>query len=175
MNLSKTSYVGEIGLDYSRDAKNSAREQLSSFRFVMETIGTQPKFLSIHSRGAEEAVLDVLDEFGKRGAVLHWFSGSAPSLVRGLRQGHFFSVNPAMVRSPRGRKLIELMPRDRVLLETDGPFVKIGTKIVQQSDLPVVESFLSSLWATEESDVARQLTSNFTSVLSQLGSIEQRV
>src|SRR5690606_14651517 len=73
--LQKTSYVGEIGLDNSREGKATFKQQLSSFRFVLASIQDQPRFITLHSRGAESEVLNTLQEFKIMNAVFHWYSG----------------------------------------------------------------------------------------------------
>jgi TatD DNase family protein len=58
-------------------------------------------------------------------AVLHWFSGSLSEVKRASEFGCWFSVNEKMGQSENGRRLIEAMPIDRILTETDGPFTEI--------------------------------------------------
>src|SRR5437867_345515 len=62
--LPSTSYVGEVGLDGSRHGKGSYDTQLKSFRFVLGCVRVTPKVVSVHSRGAENDVLALLEEFG---------------------------------------------------------------------------------------------------------------
>src|ERR1700722_12460886 len=80
---------------------------------------------SRHSRSAPGGVLDALAGHPGSGIpVLHWFSGSQQDLDRAEKLGCWFSVGPAMLRSAKGKRLAELMPRDRLLTETDAPFAR---------------------------------------------------
>ncbi len=163
--LEQTSYVGEVGLDFSVDGRSSRDVQIESFRFVLELVRERPKFVSIHSRRAESAVLDLLDEVGVRPVVFHWYSGPLGQLDRLLAQGHFCSINPAMTRSRSGKAIIERLPIDRVLTETDGPFVKVAGRPAQPRDVSLVEAFLSQLWERDCDDVQLQVKRNLRAAI----------
>jgi Tat protein secretion system quality control protein TatD with DNase activity len=45
-----------------------------------------------------------------------------------MKRGHFFSINPAMTWSKKGRTIIEQIPRDRALTESDGPFIDVESR-----------------------------------------------
>ena len=141
--LTKTSYIGEVGLDYSREGKSTIKDQLRSFRFVLRAIGSTPRFLTLHSRGAEAEVLDLLKEYGIRGAVFHWYSGPLSLVDRLIDAGHFLSINPAMVRSNKGRQIVNRTPKERVLTETDGPHLRMGKRPANPSDVEAVLRFLA--------------------------------
>lgn len=163
--LQRTNYVGEIGLDFSREGVSTRDLQIASFRFVLESVRKQPKYLSIHSRHAEGVALDLLEEFGTGPVVFHWYSGSLTDLERLLAQGHFCSINPAMLRNARGRVIIERVPPERALTETDGPYVSIGSQPVYPKDVAVVEQFLAQLWGWKVDEVRRHLRRNFGHVV----------
>lgn len=164
--LPVTSYVGEIGLDFSRHGKATKPEQVRSFRFVLERLRDRPRFVTIHSRGAEVETLELLDEYGINGAVFHWFTGPAPVASVVAERGHFFSVNPAMTRSAKGRDLIAALPRERVLTETDGPFVRIGQRPAEPRDVAQVLRFLAGAWGMNELVATSIIQENFRSILA---------
>src|SRR5262249_15176833 len=88
--LDKTSDVGEVGLDFSREGLSTRMEQETSFREVLAALTGRPKFVTLHSRGAEERVLELLSEYGVRPVVFHWYSGSLSVLENVAQCGHFF-------------------------------------------------------------------------------------
>jgi len=159
--VSKTSYIGEVGLDFSRAGYSTKEIQIESFQFVLETLRGKPKFITLHSRQAESTVIDLLEEEDRSPVVFHWYSGTLTVLNRALKQGHYFSINPAMVVSPNGQKIIANLPPERVLTETDGPFVKINGKPAIPSDVSLVEEYLSTLWNMERRVVKAQIKENF--------------
>ena len=75
------------------------------------------------SHGGAAKVVAMIGKANPGIAILHWFSGPMRDLQRAIDTGCWFSVNPAMIRSQTGRSLIAAMPRERVVTESDGPFV----------------------------------------------------
>ena len=165
---SETFYIGEVGLDFSPQSYRTKEAQIASFRFVLETIQDTPKFITLHSRRAEHAVLEILAEFRRTPVVFHWFSGSLKLLNEVLEAGHYLSVNPAMIQSPNGQKIIRAIPAERLLTETDGPFVKVGSRVALPNDVALVEDYLTLLWSRNRVDVSEQIQSNFSRLLRQI-------
>jgi TatD DNase family protein len=159
--IDRTSYVGEVGLDFSRAGYSTKELQIESFRFVLRTLKDKRKFVTLHSRQAESAALDILEEEKRTPVVFHWYTGPLSVLSRAVNQGHFFSINPAMVNSPKGRKIIEAIPEDRALSESDGPFVKIGSRSALPSDVSLVEQYLATVWRMKPSEASAKIRTNF--------------
>lgn len=115
--IAHTAYVSEVGLDgKSRVPMEVQRATLAQILTVLQV---EPRITSIHCFEATGAVLDCLLERPIRGAVLHWWLGDAEQTRLAISLGCFFSVNAAMTRRP---ELLERLPLDRVLPETDHPF-----------------------------------------------------
>jgi TatD DNase family protein len=157
-----------LGLPHVRASEGQATRdlQLESFRFVAASVKGRDKLLSLHSRKAESAVLDILMEFKLGPAIFHWFSGKCSTLDEVLAQGHYASVNPAMLRTKTGRDIIERVPPNRILTETDGPYVRIGAEPVSPWDVDKVEAHLAGAWGMSQSDARGQIWLNFCEVLS---------
>lgn len=84
--------------------------------------------MSIHSRGSADKVVDELK--GIDGVpIFHWFTGTKTELDKAIDIGAWFSVGPAMLNSKKGKEIIGLIPKDRLLTETDAPFAKFSGKI----------------------------------------------
>jgi len=100
--------------------------------------------------------------------ILHWYTGSASIAERALAAGLYFSINPSMLRTKAGGRLLALLPRDRVLTETDGPFCRLGSRECRPADvLPVVKTF-GRLWGLEDREAADQVVSNLTRLHRQV-------
>lgn len=168
-HLTRTSYVGEVGLDFSPEGLPTRDQQLASFRHVLELVQARPKFVSVHSRRAEAAVLDLLEEFGVGPVVFHWYSGPLTQLDRLLRLGHACSINAAMVRSARGRTIIERLPSDRVLTETDGPYVMIEGKAARPGQVEDVLAFLASIWGITQDETLLRIQRNLRALVPVAG------
>ena len=166
--LSRTSYIGEVGLDFSREGRDTRNVQIESLRFVFNRIQDRPRFISLHSRGAESTVLELLEEFNIQGAVFHWYSGSLTTLERIVQTGHYFSVNPAMVRSKKGRSIIDRIPSDRILTESDGPHVQLRNQPVRPTDIKTVLEALRDSWRMSFEETESQVTSNFMRLIAPI-------
>lgn len=161
--LARTRYVGEVGLDGSPGLRPHAGVQRDVFERVLRACANAGgRILSIHSRRATSEVLDCLERCPDCGTpVLHWFSGSRAQLQRAVRLGCWFSVGPAMASSTSGRETIQNMPRDRVLTESDGPFVELHSRPATPADMPHVEAMVGSVWGVSGEDVRGQMLTNF--------------
>lgn len=168
-SLGLTSFVGEVGLDFSRGGKSSRDTQVANFRFVAGAISGKNKVVSLHSRGAESAVLDILTEFRVSSTIFHWYTGPLTVLDEAVSAGHFFSVNPAMIRSANGKRIIGRIPPNRILTETDGPFIHVGRSPARPWDVKLVEEYLAKEWNVHPEDAELHVSSNFQYVLSQFG------
>ena len=170
-SLYLTSYIGEVGLDFSPHGIKTRDAQVDSFRFVAECLASERKIVSVHSRGAEAAVLDILAEFEVREVILHWYSGSINVLEQAVAQGHLFSVNPAMIQSKKGQRILERIPPDRLLTETDGPYVQIGRDPASPWDVAAVEDHVARMWAVEREEVRSKIWSNFQRIAHSVQSV----
>jgi len=166
--LSETRYVGEIGLDGSREYGIHANIQKHVFKTILQmSTAAGGKIMSIHSRKAVDSVLEHIQLFPHAGkSVLHWFSGNHTDLARAVKMDCWFSVGPMMLQSKSGRERILRMPRNRILPETDSPFTSIKGKQLDPSDAYMVVAGLSSLWNEPSQEVANQLLQNFRSLVS---------
>jgi TatD DNase family protein len=153
-------WIGEVGLDFRPgvDRREKAR-QTATFQSVLDHQIVSTKPISVHSRGASKEVVDRLKQAPVR-AVLHWYSGTLATADDALAAGLWFSVNPSMIRTPKGQALISRLPHDRVLCETDGPYCKAGNRPALPSDVRSVALYLSHAWQVTEADAASVLAAN---------------
>ena len=126
-----TRLVGEVGMDFSPKhvPEGSKDVQRAAFRRICAAAATgsdpaRPTVMSIHSVRSVAEVLDVLSTTGcleRCRCVFHWFSGSSDELHAAVVAGCWFSVNPMMLRTRRGREYARQVPLRRLLTETDLP------------------------------------------------------
>lgn len=166
--FSKTSYIGEIGLDFSKVGQDTKDIQIKSLCFIFKQIQDRPRFVSLHSRSAESKMLELLEEFNIQGAVFHWYSGSLTVLDQAVRSGHYFSINPAMIRSKKGRNIIDRIPLDRILTESDGPHIQLRNQSVKPIDIKGVLEVLGGIWGMSFQEVDGQVWSNFMKLLAPI-------
>ncbi|MBB5295823.1 Tat protein secretion system quality control protein TatD with DNase activity [Deinococcus metallilatus] len=161
-----TSYVGEVGLDGSGHGRAFLELQRASFEFVLEALGRRTHLMSIHSRGAEAEVLDRLSAHGVQRAVFHWYTGPLRLVDAILSAGHAFSVNPAMMRSASGRRIIAQIPADRLLTESDGPHIRLEGQAQDPRAIPALVAELAPTLGLTPEELAEQIFHTLKALLS---------
>jgi len=126
INKPKVVAIGEIGLDYYKNI-SSRENQKKLFIGLLETAKAVKLPLIIHNRDSNEDTIGILkDIMGEsvRG-VMHCFSGDEAFLKICLDMGFFisFTCNITYKNAARLREIVKLVPMDRLLLETDAPFL----------------------------------------------------
>ena len=125
--------VGEIGLDHFtfKDPKEHAA-QLKVFTAFLEACKGADKVVNIHSTGAEEQVLDMLQAYEMKHVNMHWFDAAEQRkplklVTKILDLGYYLSITPAVTTSSNMRELVRMVPLENLLTETDThPLVKYG-------------------------------------------------
>lgn len=130
--MDQTRLVGEIGLDGSpRHRKSWARQTEVFSRVLKRANELGDRVLSIHSRRAANQVVDMLvycTSTNRVLPILHWFSGSKSTARKALERGCYFSVNLRMLANEAGRGLVDSLPEERLLIETDAPFTSVDDR-----------------------------------------------
>jgi TatD DNase family protein len=126
--------IGEIGLDYFK-SKTSPTLQKEAFIRQLDLAGRLNKPVIIHSRDAEQDMLDVFWQFRGMRGVLHFFSGSPEFAKAAISYGLYVSFTGVITYKPRQpnsgsgaeydilrEDIIKSVPDDRLMIETDSPF-----------------------------------------------------
>ena len=163
--------VGECGLDYYRDLSPRNVQREAFHRQLAIAIETgKPVFL--HQRDAHEDFTAVLREFGGalRGGVAHCFTGGQVELEAYLALGLFIGITGWACDERRGTGLREAIPRipaDRLLIETDAPYLlprdlqpKPKTRRNEPCYLPHIAATVAGLRGESLESIARATTRN---------------
>ncbi len=115
--------AGEMGLDYHYD--HSPRDvQRSVFDEQLDLAARAAKPAVIHAREADDDVVAALRAHPRTVCILHSFSSGLPLLRAGVALGHYVSFSGMITfRSWQLDDAIRETPRDRLLIETDGPYL----------------------------------------------------
>ncbi len=160
--------IGEAGLDWFYD-KSPRDAQEQGFRTHIAAARASGLPLVIHAREADERVAAILrEEMGKGAfkAVLHCFTGSRELAMAGVALGLYVSFSGiATYRSAANlRELAAELPADRILVETDAPYLAPG-KFRGKTNEPsyVVETgrVIAEARGAAPEEMARQTTENF--------------
>ncbi|WP_079864444.1 Qat anti-phage system TatD family nuclease QatD [Pseudomonas aeruginosa] len=164
--LPNTKYVGEIGLDGGSGFKEHWEIQLKVFRHILNSVNQAGgRIMTIHSRASATAVLDELT--GIDGVpILHWFTGTKSQLKKAIDIGCWFSVGPGMLSTKKGVELVSMMPQNKILTETDGPFAKYKGNPLMPWQCDIAVNILSSMWNQSSAHTSIILRENLKSILS---------
>jgi TatD DNase family protein len=118
--------IGEIGLDHYRSL-SSPESQKTLFRAFLKMAVEAGKPVIIHSREAGDDVLEILADFQEiKKIVFHCFPADPALADKVLARGYFISFTGTITfknASAELRKIVETVPLDRVMLETDCPYL----------------------------------------------------
>jgi TatD DNase family protein len=168
--LPSARYVGEVGLDAGPRFYTSFDMQKRIFETVLRDCADRgEKILTIHSVRAVRAVLDMIEAFlppSRGSTVLHWFTGSRSEARRAVSLGCYFSINREMLRNERHHTTVASLPLDRLLTETDGPFVKIDGRDARPSDVCQTIEALAQARSMPVSELAETVALNLNRLVS---------
>jgi TatD DNase family protein len=163
--LDRTTYVGEVGLDFSAQGKPTRRRQVEVFERLLSEPSIPTKVLSVHTRGAEAETITRLAQVHAQ-AILHWYSGPLKYVDEALAAGMYFSVNPAMLRGRNGQRIIDALPTERLLTETDGPYTKVRGRAAEPSDIPWLVAQIAKRRGMTQLDLRSQIANNLRALAS---------
>ncbi len=119
--------IGEAGLDYFYD-KAPREAQAQGFRTHIQAARQTGLPLVIHARNADDDMIAILEEETGKGAfpfILHCFSSGAALAQAGVKLGGYVSFSGILTfrNSQELRDIAETVPHDRLLVETDAPYL----------------------------------------------------
>ncbi len=154
-------FIGEVGLDYSAVGLKTKEIQLRVFREVVECLAHTPKITTIHTKKSASDVISVLIEHRVTDVILHWYSDSTAILRDAVQAGFYFSINSAMLCTKVGQKVLELVPKSRILTETDGPYIKAGGKPVCPLGVAEIVESIGQYWGCNKVEAGSIIETNF--------------
>ena len=122
--VDKTSYIGEIGLDFSSEGRPTKEDQIVVLNQILHQLTGKNKIISVHSRKAEKVLIDMLCQYDILNVIFHWYSGPLELIPKIIDRGYYFSINESMTTTVNGRRIIDKIPVERILTETDAPYNK---------------------------------------------------
>lgn len=116
--------IGEIGLDYYWDDTHK-QEQKALFRRQIELALALDKPIIVHDREAHGDSLEIVRDYPELRGVFHCYSGSAEMAKELLRRGWYLGFDgPVTYKNARRTlEVLEICPMDRILIETDSPYL----------------------------------------------------
>jgi TatD DNase family protein len=155
--------LGEFGLDYTYPVARS--RQITAFRGFLETAKSLGLPIIIHSRDAAEDTLDALRQAGPVKGVWHCFSGDISLAEEVLALGFFisFTANITYRKNEALRQVVRAVPLERLLLETDCPFLPPEGKRGQRNEpayIPLLAQAIADIKQTDIAEIAEKTYNN---------------
>jgi TatD DNase family protein len=152
---------GEIGLDFNR-MYSPRRDQEKWFGRQLEIAGELDLPMIFHERDSNGRFLEILKRHKQNGwkGVVHCFSGNQIELEQYLNLGLNIGITGIITMKSRGahlRKLVQLIPADRLLVETDAPYLTPAPEKnhTRRNEPAFVKSVLLKIAAVRSEDPAK--------------------
>jgi TatD DNase family protein len=162
----KVRAVGETGLDHFRTGEEGRAVQVESFRRHIDLAKRLDKTLVIHDRDAHDELLEVLDSEGAPERwVMHCFSGDAAFARRCLDRGAYLSFAGTVTfkNAESLRDALGVTPRDRILVETDAPFLTPSRHRGRPNAsflVPFTVRFMAGIIGISDEEMCREINAN---------------
>lgn len=164
--------LGEVGLDYYWKDRAPFDVQRDVFRQQIRLARELGLPLVIHNRDAHEDVVRILEEEGadEVGGIMHCFSGDWEIAQRCLALNFYIGIGGTVTykNNPVGQDVARRLPLDRIVLETDDPYlapVPYRGKRNEPGYVRIVAEFLAELRGTTLEEIAAATTANARRVL----------
>lgn len=163
--------AGECGLDHFRNF-STPQQQADVFEQQLALAADSGKPIFLHQRDAHAQFLEILDPWLPKlaDAVAHCFTGAGHELRDYIERGLYIGITGWICDERRGHHLIELIreiPEDRLMIETDAPYLmprtirpKPKSRRNEPKYLPVVLDAVAAAAGRSGTDVARDTTRN---------------
>ena len=170
----KLAAIGETGLDYHY-TKDSADEQKASFRTHIEAARKSGLPLVVHARAADEDMSRILSEEHRRGpfeCVMHCYASGRQLAERAIELGFYLSMSGIATFPNSGplREVFSSAPIERVLVETDAPYLAPAPyrgKRNEPSYVARTAAVGAELFGMTPNEFARQTTRNFNRIFAK--------
>lgn len=157
--------IGEIGLDGYWVPESLWEEQERVFRELVAVALDHDKPIVIHTRKRERRALEILREMGAKRVDWHCFGGRVKLAREIAEHGHWLSIPANARRNEAFTRMLETLPRDKVLFETDCPY--LGPEPGVRSEPAHVRgtlAFAAELWKCSEEEALARAEANFAAL-----------
>ncbi|MFW6085976.1 MAG: TatD family hydrolase [Myxococcota bacterium] len=154
--------VGEIGLDGYWVPEDLWGKQEEAFRALVALAMEADKPIIVHTRKRERRTFEILREMGARRVDWHCF-GSRVKLARQIAEhGHYLSIPANARRHEAFTRMLETLPRERLLLETDCPYLGPEPGADNEpANVKGTSEYAAELWGCSVAQAQSQLAENF--------------
>lgn len=163
--------IGETGLDYHWD-DNKKLEQKHSFATHIHASQLLKKPIIVHTRNAYHDTLDILKAENCEHGIIHCFTEDYPFAKKALDMGLYISFSGivSFKKSIELQEVAKKLPLDRILIETDSPYLAPTPKRGKQNEptfVPFVAKALGDIFGLSGDEIGQITKTNFDTLLTQ--------
>ena len=158
--------IGEVGLDLKETQE--LEKQARVFAKMIELALEMDKPIIVHSRKAEKECIEMLEQAGVKKVIMHCFNGKLSLAKRIVDNGWFLSIPTSVKNSEHFQKIIEQMPIEQLLCETDSPYLH-PDKLYPNEPANVVVSYemIAKIRGLKLKDVEKQIEENYNGLFDR--------
>lgn len=163
-NKEKFIAVGEIGLDYNWpefQTEEIKEEQKKNFRKILDVAKEIDLPVVVHTRKAELDCIKILEKKKMKRVVLHCFCGKKSLIKSGVENGWYFSVPPIITRLQHFQMLVEMVPIEQLLTETDSPYLSpVAGERNEPANVEVTIKEIAKIKSLSKEEVVSEIFNN---------------
>ena len=163
--------IGEIGLDFHwvKDA-STYPAQRKVLEYFIAAAAEQKKFVNLHTKAGEKEILDLLEKYDVRRAIIHWYSGPMDILRAMIDFGCYFTIGVEVLYSDYIKSIAKAVPDHLLLTETDNPgalkWLKKNDEIGMPTAIKDVVNALAELRQSTPNHVESLVQANFSRLIA---------
>lgn len=149
--------IGEIGLDFHwvKDA-TAYPAQRKVLEYFIAAAAEQKKFVNLHTKAGEKEILDLLEKYDVKRAIIHWYSGPMDILHAMIDYGCYFTIGVEVLYSDYIKAIAKAIPDHLLLTETDNPGALKWLKKNDEIGMPIaIKDVVNELAELRQSTLER--------------------
>lgn len=160
--------ISEVGMDFKEDDEKH-EIQRRNFKMFIELSKELDKPIIVHSRKAEQECIDLLEKLQAKKVIMHCFSGNFNLIRRIVGNKWFLSIPASVKNSEHFQKMIEKVPIENILCETDSPYLHPDRKFPNEpTNVLVSYELIAKIKNLSLKEVEKKIEENFEMVFGKL-------
>jgi len=170
-HIEKSPAIGEIGLDFHwvKDA-STYPAQRKVLEYFIAAAAEQNKFVNLHTKAGEKEILDLLETYDVRRAIIHWYSGPMDILRAMIDFGCYFTIGVEVLYSDYIKSIAKAVPDHLLLTETDNPgalrWLKKNDEIGMPAAIRDVVNTVAELRHSTSETIESLVQTNFVRIIA---------
>ena len=149
---------------------NTYPAQRKVLEYFIAAAAEQNKFVNLHTKGGEKEILDLLEKYDARRAIIHWYSGPMNILRAMIDFGCYFTIGVEVLFSDYIKAIAKAVPDHLLLTETDNPgalrWFKKNNEVGMPTAIVRVVEALATLRQSTAEQIEALVYSNFVRLVA---------